>query len=51
VGADLIVVGTNGRRGLSRLLLGSVAKGVARTATVPGAAGPESGSHAVERRM
>lgn len=34
-GADLIVVGTNGRRGLSRLLLGSVAEGVARTATVP----------------
>ena len=34
-GADLIVVGTNGRRGLTRLLLGSVAEGVARAATVP----------------
>jgi nucleotide-binding universal stress UspA family protein len=33
--ADLIVVGRNGRRGLSRLLLGSVAEGVARTAPVP----------------
>jgi nucleotide-binding universal stress UspA family protein len=34
-GADLIAIGTNGRRGLSRLVLGSVADGVARTATVP----------------
>ena len=34
-GADLIVIGTNGRRGLGRLLLGGVAEGVARTATVP----------------
>jgi nucleotide-binding universal stress UspA family protein len=34
-GADLIVVGTHGRRGFDRLLLGSVAEGVARTATVP----------------
>lgn len=33
--ADLIVVGTHGRRGLSHLFLGSVAEGVARTATVP----------------
>lgn len=32
--ADLIVVGTHGRRGLERLLLGSVAEGVARTAPV-----------------
>jgi nucleotide-binding universal stress UspA family protein len=32
--ADLIVVGTHGRRGLDRLLLGSVAEGVARTAPV-----------------
>ena len=31
-GADLIVIGTHGRRGLDRLLLGSVAEGVARTA-------------------
>lgn len=33
-GADLIVVGTHGRRALDRLLLGSVAEGTARTAPV-----------------
>lgn len=33
--ADLIVVGTHGRRGLSHLFLGSVAEGVARVATKP----------------
>lgn len=33
--ADLIVIGTHGRRGLSRLLLGSIAEGVARLATGP----------------
>lgn len=33
--ADLIVIGTHGRSGLSRLLLGSVAEGVVRTAAVP----------------
>jgi nucleotide-binding universal stress UspA family protein len=33
--ADLIVIGTHGRSGLSRLLLGSVAEGVVRLATVP----------------
>ncbi len=33
--ADLIVIGTHGRSGLSRLLLGSVAEGVARVSTVP----------------
>jgi nucleotide-binding universal stress UspA family protein len=33
--ADLIVIGTHGRRGLSRLFLGSVAEGVARLATKP----------------
>lgn len=32
---DLIVMGTHGRSGLDRLLLGSVAEGVIRTATVP----------------
>jgi nucleotide-binding universal stress UspA family protein len=31
-GADLIVVGTHGRRGFNRLFLGSVAEGVARAA-------------------
>lgn len=33
--ADLIVIGTHGRRGFTRLLLGSVAEGVARLATKP----------------
>lgn len=33
--ADLIVIGTHGRSGLSRLLLGSVAEGVARGASAP----------------
>jgi len=32
---DLIVIGTHGRSGLSRLLLGSVAEGVVRGASVP----------------
>lgn len=35
VRADLIVMGTHGRRGLSRLVLGSDAEGVLREATVP----------------
>lgn len=33
--ADLIVVGTHGRHGFDHLLLGSVAEGVVRTASVP----------------
>ena len=33
--ADLIVIGTHGRRGLARLVLGSVAEGVARVASKP----------------
>ncbi|MGH2460712.1 MAG: universal stress protein [Chloroflexota bacterium] len=33
--ADLIALGTHGRHGLRRLLLGSVADGVARAASVP----------------
>ena len=33
--ADLIVMGTHGRRGLHHVLLGSVAEGVVRTTTVP----------------
>ena len=33
--AELIVIGTHGRSGLSRLLLGSVAEGVVRGASVP----------------
>lgn len=34
-GADLIVIGTHGRRGVGRLLLGSDAEQIVRTATVP----------------
>lgn len=33
--ADVIVIGTHGRQGVHRLLIGSVAEGVIRTATVP----------------
>lgn len=33
--ADLVVLGTHGRSGFSRLLLGSVAEGVIRVATKP----------------
>ncbi len=35
ISADLIVIGTHGRRGLARALLGSVAENVIRTAKVP----------------
>lgn len=35
LGADLIVIGTHGRTGLARLVLGSVAEGVAHRAHVP----------------
>jgi nucleotide-binding universal stress UspA family protein len=35
LGCDLIVLGTHGRRGLSHLLLGSVAERVVRTSKVP----------------
>jgi nucleotide-binding universal stress UspA family protein len=35
VEADLVVVGTHGRRGVSRLVLGSVAEGVVRLAPCP----------------
>jgi nucleotide-binding universal stress UspA family protein len=35
IGADLIVMGTHGRRGLSRALLGSVAEMIVRTSPVP----------------
>lgn len=35
IGADLIVMGTHGRRGVSRALLGSVTESVVRTAPCP----------------
>ncbi|MDP1679137.1 MAG: universal stress protein, partial [Candidatus Nitrotoga sp.] len=33
--ADLLVVGTHGRKGIAHLLIGSVAEGVTRTASMP----------------
>lgn len=33
--ADLLVVGTHGRKGIAHLLMGSVAEGVARAASIP----------------
>jgi nucleotide-binding universal stress UspA family protein len=35
IGADAIVIGTHGRRGLTRMFLGSVAERVLRLATIP----------------
>jgi nucleotide-binding universal stress UspA family protein len=35
INADLIIIGTHGRRGLARALLGSVAENVIRTSTRP----------------
>jgi len=35
LGADMIVMGTHGRRGIPRLVLGSVAEEVVRRATCP----------------
>jgi nucleotide-binding universal stress UspA family protein len=35
LGVDLIIIGTHGRRGLARALLGSVAENIIRTATKP----------------
>jgi nucleotide-binding universal stress UspA family protein len=34
-GADVIVIGTHGRRGISHLFLGSVAESITRIAPVP----------------
>ncbi|MBX3197872.1 MAG: universal stress protein [Labilithrix sp.] len=35
LGADLIVMGTHGRRGIARALIGSVAESVVRTSSLP----------------
>lgn len=42
-GIDLIVMGTHGRSGLERIMLGSVAEGVLRKAHRPVLAGPPTG--------
>ena len=41
---DLIVLGTHGRRGVAHLLAGSVAERVVRSAPLPGADRPASGT-------
>jgi nucleotide-binding universal stress UspA family protein len=46
-GADLVVVGTHGRRGIQRTLIGSVAEGVIRSCTPPVFVVPQSGSPSV----
>lgn len=50
VGADLIVIGTHGRTGVSRALLGSVAEAVVRHAPCPVLTVPMAGreSHTAE---
>lgn len=51
--ADLIVMGTHGRRGLDHVLMGSVAEEVVRTALCPvftiGLGAPETPRHAIRR--
>jgi nucleotide-binding universal stress UspA family protein len=49
-GADLVVIGTHGRTGLPRMLLGSVAERVTRTCPVPVLAVPAD-SVSAERKL
>ncbi len=49
INADLIVIGTHGRKGLSRALLGSVAEKILRTATRPVLTNPRSAEKATEK--
>jgi nucleotide-binding universal stress UspA family protein len=44
LGADLIVVGTHGRRGVKRMLLGSVAESLVRTSSIPVLTVPQASS-------
>lgn len=48
VEADLVVIGTHGRRGVSRLLMGSVAESVVRTAPCPVLVVRPRGTHTSE---
>jgi nucleotide-binding universal stress UspA family protein len=50
-GADLVVLGTHGREGLPRLLLGSVAERVTRTCPVPVLTVPAEESVAPEHKI
>lgn len=50
-GADLVVLGTHGRRGLPRMLLGSVAERVTRTCPVPVLTVPAEDSVASEHKL
>jgi nucleotide-binding universal stress UspA family protein len=49
-GADLVVIGTHGRQGLPRMLLGSVAERVMRTCPVPVLTVHAKNSTAAERK-
>jgi nucleotide-binding universal stress UspA family protein len=54
VDADMVVIGTHGRKGIARALLGSVAEKILRTSTRPVLAihahDAKSGKHANVRR-
>jgi nucleotide-binding universal stress UspA family protein len=50
-GIDLIVLGTHGRTGVSRLLMGSVADRVIRTAPCPVLSVPPTGAHREAARV
>ncbi len=51
VGADLIVMGTHGRRGVSRVLLGSVAEKTVRLSKVPVLTVPSKDHHTHEEQQ
>ena len=48
--ADLVVIGTHGRRGVNRLMLGSVAEGVLRGSPVPVLLVPGPGTRALAKQ-
>ncbi|ELY55544.1 UspA domain-containing protein [Natronolimnohabitans innermongolicus JCM 12255] len=50
IGADQIVMGSEGRSGVSRMLLGSVAEGVTRRSTIPVTIVPRSRSRSETNR-